>query len=159
MKSRTWMWTAVVSLLSALTGPSVLAAQNNSSPDHRHRHQQYRLIDIGTFGGPASELTTNNGVGAGALILNNRGTLTGSADTPVPDPFSPNCYAATCFVTHAFRWEDGVLTDLGALPGVNASQGTAINERGWIAGLLQTGDVDPITGGRLQIRSFGEAKR
>jgi probable HAF family extracellular repeat protein len=141
------MLTVVVYLLATLAVTNGLSAQNNPSPDHKHRQQQYRLIDIGTFGGPASELTTNNGNGAGALILNNRGTLTGSADTPVPDPFSPNCYAASCFVSHAFQWDDGVLIDLGALPGVNTSQGTAINERGWIAGLLQTGEVDPITGG------------
>src|SRR5262249_13675456 len=146
MKSRSGMWKIATLLLAALAMPAWTAAQDNPSPDHGHKHKKYRLIDIGTFGGPASELTTNNGNGAGALILNSSGTLTGSADTPVPDPFSPNCYSASCFVSHAFRWENGMLTDLGAVPGANTSQGTSINETGWIAGLLQTGNTDPITG-------------
>jgi probable HAF family extracellular repeat protein len=137
---------AALTILAALAVPLWTAAQDNPSPDNKKKLQKYKLFDLGTFGGPSSGLTTNNGNGAGALVLNSSGTLTGSADTPVPDPFSPNCYAASCYVSHAFRWEDGVLTDLGAIPGANTSQGTAINEKGWIAGLLQNGNTDPITG-------------
>jgi probable HAF family extracellular repeat protein len=146
MKSRTWMWMTVVYLFAALAMSAGMAAQDNPSQDHKPKHHQYKLIDMGTFGGPASELTTNNGVGAGAKILSNGGTLTGSADTPVPDPYSPLCFNASCFVSHAFQWEDGVRTDLGALPGVNSAQGTGVNERGWIAGESQYGMTDPILG-------------
>ena len=146
MKSRTWMWMTAVSLFAALAMPVGMAAQDNPSPDNKPKHKKYRLVDMGTFGGPASELTTNNGVGVGAKVLNDRGTLTGSADTPVPDPYSPNCFAASCFVTHAFRWEDGHRSDLGTLPGINSSQGTGVNELGWIAGFSQYGEIDPILG-------------
>ena len=147
MSTKTFGRITALTILAVLAIPMWTAAQDNPSPDNKPKHKKYKLVDLGTFGGPASELTTNNGNGAGALILNNRGTLTGSADTPVPDPFSPNCYLASCFVGHAFQWEDGVLTDLGAVPGANTSQGTAINEKGQIAGLLQNGNTDPITGG------------
>jgi hypothetical protein len=44
----------------------------------------------------------------------------GGADTSIPDPYFPNCLI-DCFVTHAFDWHNGVLTDLGALPGVDVS--------------------------------------
>jgi probable HAF family extracellular repeat protein len=147
MKSKRAVLLITLGILCALA--ALAAAQDNTSSDPKPKHQKYRLIDIGTFGGPASELTTNNGIGAGAKILNNRGALTGSADTPVPDPYFPNCFGFTgdCFVTHAFRWEDGIRTDLGALLGVNSSQGTAVNELGWIAGVSQNGEIDPILGG------------
>ena len=142
MKSHIRTWTiAALTILSLSAG---MAAQDNLSPNNKPKHQKYKLIDLGTFGGPASELTTNNGNGAGSLILSNQGTLTGSADTSVPDPYAPNCYVATCFISHAFRWDNGVLTDIGTVPGANTSQGTAINDRGWIAGLLQPGIYDPI---------------
>jgi len=41
---------------------------------------------------------------------------------------------------------DGVLIDLGALPGDNPSLASWVNARGWVAGLSQNGVVDPLTG-------------
>ena len=38
-------------------------------------------------------------------MINNAGTVVGEGDTSNPD------------VQHAFRWQKGVLTDLGVLPG------------------------------------------
>ena len=54
MKSRTWMWTTVVYLFAALAMPVGMAAQDNPSQDHKPKHHQYKLIDLGTFGGPTS---------------------------------------------------------------------------------------------------------
>jgi len=41
---------------------------------------------------------------------------------------------------HAFRYHDGVMTDLGFLPGGNRSEAWAINNPGDIVGLAHTGD-------------------
>jgi probable HAF family extracellular repeat protein len=107
-------------------GPQV--AQDNSPRQHSH----YRVMDVGTFGGPTS------GYNFGAVIINARGAVVGVADTSI---FDPNC---GCFVTHAFRWENGVTTDLGALPGGESSFAGGINSRGTIIGLANV--FDPMTG-------------
>jgi hypothetical protein len=52
MKSRTWIWTTAVYLFAALATPVWTAAQDNQSQGQKHRHHQYTLIDLGTFGGP-----------------------------------------------------------------------------------------------------------
>jgi hypothetical protein len=52
MKSSTWMWTTVVYLFAALAMPAGMAAQDSPSQNNKPKHHQYKLIDIGTFGGP-----------------------------------------------------------------------------------------------------------
>src|SRR6266566_3590842 len=113
MKPRTLTCITAITLFAALALPGELAAQ----------HTRYKLIDIGTFGGPASYFTSP-GIGPGSQVLSNRGMLAGKADTPIPDPNGPDpnsCAVPSCFDTHVFRWDKGVLTDLGALPGGNNS--------------------------------------
>lgn len=51
-----------------------------------------------------------------------------------------------CFALHAFKFQDGVLTNLDALPGGANSQAFWINAHGQIAGMSQTGAVDPLLG-------------
>ena len=116
--------------LVAVALPVQLAAQ----------HTRYKLIDIGTLGGPVSTITEFE-----QWLLNN-GTLTGIADTSIPDPYAPNCYDPECLVQRAFEWHDGILTDLGALPGGSSSNSNWINSRGWVAGASQNGLIDPLTG-------------
>src|SRR5262249_41360944 len=70
---------------------------------------RYKLIDLGTFGGPFSTL------GSSCSSVNNHGTAVGAAETAVPDPFAPNCFSPNCMVQHGFQWKGGLLTDLGAL--------------------------------------------
>src|SRR5207237_2515732 len=85
----------VITLFAALALPVQLAAQ----------HTRYKLIDIGTFGGPASYFT-DPGIGPGSQVLSNRGMLAGKADTSTPDSSSNNC-PPICFDTHVFRWDKG----------------------------------------------------
>ena len=143
MKFRTWMWTTVVCLLASPALTIGSAAQDNPTQNNRHRHHQYKLIDVGTLGGPASYYSAQ---GVPSLILSESGAVTGYGDTPDPDPYFPNCFDEDCYLAHAFRYQNGVLTDLGALPGVNNSAVSAINGRGWVAGFSENGIIDPVLG-------------
>ena len=49
------------------------------------RYPRYRLIDLGTFGGP------NAGVWGFAGTAENRGEVIAQLGTPFPDPYAPNC--------------------------------------------------------------------
>jgi hypothetical protein len=97
MKSRTLTCITAITLFAALTTPVRLAAQ----------HTRYKLVDLGTLGGPASY---QSGFGDGEQLLNDRGTAAGIASTSTPDPNAPNCNEPDCFVSHAFQWQKGVLT-------------------------------------------------
>lgn len=143
MKTAKLVCVALTTLFAALALPVELAAQ----------HTRYKLIDIGTLGGPSTGLQ-GNGVGTSQFI-NSAGTVVGSSDTSIPDPFAPNCNNPDCLVSHAFRWQKGVLTDLGALPGGNGSGANAINARGWIAGFSLTGEIDPASGFPEAMLCFG----
>jgi probable HAF family extracellular repeat protein len=146
MKPRTWMWMTAVSLFAALTIPVGMAAQDNASPDHKSKHQKYRLIDLGTFGGPVSQ---GPGEGNGGPIINSRGAVLAYAATTVPLPSNSNFFLCPFGnVNHALAWEDGRITDLGALPPSdnNCSIPQGINDRGDIAGQSENGEIDPLVG-------------
>ena len=67
-------------------------------------------------------------------MINNAGTVVGEGDTSNPD------------VQHAFRWQKGVLTDLGVLPGGHFSHPIRINDAGLSVGFSDNGVTDPLTG-------------
>lgn len=79
-----------------------------------------RAQDLGTLGGPYSA----------AMALNNLGQVVGKADTQTPHQ------------THAFLWQSGAITDLGALPDGMNSEATAINDQGDVVGCSQTADLN-----------------
>lgn len=104
------------------------------------QHTKYKLIDIPTLGGPAAWGQVD---GDGTTqFINSAGVVVGGADTSIPDPSCDGC-----FLGHGFQWQNGVLTDLGTLPGVNWSHATSVNARGWATGGSSTVEVDPLTGG------------
>ena len=109
------------------------------------QHSRYKLVDLGTFGGPSSQFYQYG------KNVNNRGAVVGGADTANPDPFAPNCIAPSCFVQHAFKWQNGVLSDLGTLPGGSHSFALWINNGGQTVGESQNGLIDPLTGAPAQI--------
>ena len=152
----------VLILLCALAIPMGLAAGDHA---HKSTHHHYKLIDMGTLGGPQSFFNTLGDsdafsflgfVGYGnSLVLNPNGTLIGFADTAALEPYPPFCWTNEdpCHVIHAFQWSNGVRTDLGTLPGGANSLALWINDKGWIAGTSNNGQLDPIVPGLPQIRA------
>jgi probable HAF family extracellular repeat protein len=132
MNSKTIVWLITIATFASLPDPIQLFGQ-----DPELKHHRYRLVDVATFGGPDSYFIFGVGV-------NGRGQATGAAATPTPDPFSPICIFFDCFVGHAFQWQDGVATDLGALPGTNNSGVGGMNSRGTVVGVSENGLVDPV---------------
>ena len=126
MKSSTVRCIAVIASLVTLATSSRLAAQQT----------RYKPIILDTFGGPQSFIANNGNTdvkGAYLRVITNDGTVTGTAETSMPDP-GGLCVTSDCFVAHAFRWRNGVMTDLGALPDNLSSSGTMISTNGLIAG-------------------------
>jgi probable HAF family extracellular repeat protein len=145
MKSRHLMLLAAITLFAALAMPLRFAAQDKKNHNQDHH---YKLIDLGTFGGPSAFLCndpTNDG--GPCPVLNNRGTVVSAAETSIPDPNYPNsCLFCDPFISHAFRWQDGKLTDLGALPGLNSSFANSISPKGLVVGFSENGAIDPLLG-------------
>jgi hypothetical protein len=133
MKSTTLKIVTGITLFAALAIPARLTAQASQRQEEKQEHTRYKLIDLGTFGGPHSYGSVN---GEGFQLLNDAGVVSSFADTSTPDPSFPAfCDNLDCFLSHAFRWKNGVLTDLGALPGMNSSAAGSINSRGsWNSG-------------------------
>ncbi|HWW16691.1 MAG TPA: hypothetical protein VN310_18670 [Candidatus Dormibacteraeota bacterium] len=136
MRSQYLIYTTALALFAALALPIGLGAQNKPE----HKNHSYQFVDLGTFGGPGSYVTPTS------VPINNAGVATGTADTTIPDPYAPFCFSPECLVTHTFHWQDGTLTDLGALPGTNGSIPNAINSSGTVAGISENGVIDLATG-------------
>jgi probable HAF family extracellular repeat protein len=132
-----------VTLFAALAIPTQLIAEEQSGmhlPQNHHTH--YRVVFIGTFGGPNSHFSIG-----GTRILNNDGSFVGWADDSLPDPFAPDgCWDGDCFVARAFLWENGEIADLGSLAPGFSSDVSWMSSSGLISGEAQTGEVDPNVG-------------
>ena len=134
----------IATTLLAMVGIHGSQAQETGKAQHHH----YKFFDLGTFGGQASYLS--NGFDG---ILNDHGTAVGWADTSTRDPYPAFCFNPDCFVSHAFQWRDGALTDLGTLPGGSSSQAFWISSNGLIAGISQNGEIDPLIPGLPEVRA------
>jgi hypothetical protein len=135
-------WVTALTLFVALALPVASSAQEPKEEKKEHHH--YKLVDIGTFGGPNSGLS-----GPSFQILNSREMFAAFANTATPNP-NASCFVpfnlADCFVEHAAVWHNGTLTDLGVLPGGANSQTVWISGNGLIAGFSENGLIDPLTG-------------
>jgi probable HAF family extracellular repeat protein len=148
MKSSRATWLAVV-LFTAIVNTVPLTAQTKT--DHKHHH--YQLIDMGTFGGPESYFPETIPFVSASGDLSSRGLAAGGSATSAST--TPTSNFLVCggisgtvpFVFHAFEWEDGVVTDLGALAGTNnCSVPGGINAKGDIVGTSENGEIDPLIG-------------
>jgi len=95
----------------------------------------WRLKDNSTIG--LGTLVVNNPYGfiydpgSSATAINVEGDVVGWSDALIFDADGNPSAAAT----HAFRWHNGVLTDLGALPGSAYSVANGINDKGEVVGV------------------------
>jgi probable HAF family extracellular repeat protein len=128
----------IITLTALAASKTWLVAQ-----EHNTKHHHYQLIDVGTLGGPLTGLSYPL---PGEVQLNRRGLVVGISETANPDPNTPNCITPDCDVAHAFQWQNGVLTDLGVLPGGDDSYAFSSNDRGEVVGMSENGLIDPFTG-------------
>ena len=145
MKSRFLVGLGAITCLAALTMPIRLAAQDQAEADHKHHH--YKLIDVGTLGGPQSSFAEAQ------RVLNNNGVFVGWADTAISG-YPEFCFnPGDGFYAHAFQRQDSVLTDLGTLPGGNSSQAVWVSANGLITGYSSNGQLDPLVFGFPEARA------
>jgi uncharacterized membrane protein len=129
-----------VSIVLFALGSLLSSAQDTVAPS-KPKHNRYRFIDLGTFGGPDSIIPF------GQRILMERGTVVGISETDMPDPFAPNPNSSPNFkVQNGFQWRNDRLIKLNGLYVNGASTAQAINERGTVVGDAQNGSIDPISG-------------
>jgi probable HAF family extracellular repeat protein len=147
MESRILRYISATVLFVVAATPVRMTAQE-IEPE-KPKHPRYRFVDLGTLGGPESYVNAAFALGSPNQI-NNRGTVVGAAATTVPTPPNKQICGGpdglVPFVFHAFAWQKGELTDLGALPGVECSEAVSINARGEIAGRSGNGVIDPLVG-------------
>ncbi len=132
-----------LTLFAALAVPARLAAQE---------HHHYKLIDMGTFGGSLSAI--NMAVDVNGRAVNISGVTVGFSATATSK--LPTSHPLICggddgfgsFITDAFRWQNGAVTDLQALPpvGTNCSNAYQVNSTGEIVGFSENGAFDPQIG-------------
>lgn len=134
MKKNRSAYIGAIALIAALTMGSEVSAQQ----------PRYKLIDMGTFGGPASGLNSGDHGSFSVSVVNNQGTLAGLAETSQADPFPTFCFTDDCYVAHALQWHAGVRTDLGALADGVSSQATWVSSSGLVAGVSENGAIDPL---------------
>jgi probable HAF family extracellular repeat protein len=139
MKSKTSKYFSAAFLCVALVLSLRLPAQEQTDDQgHQGEHRRFKLVEIGTFGGPNSYFTFIS------RPLSNNGKAAGMADTAAAVNL-PFCLV-DCFLTHAFLWKDGTITDLGALPGIGGSFVNDINAKGSVTGMSLNGGSDPVLG-------------
>jgi probable HAF family extracellular repeat protein len=81
------------------------------------------------------DLGTLNGGWSSATDINENGQIVGSSDAIAPNGNS---------TAHAFLYEDGVMRDLGVLPGFVGSYSQSINAKGQIVGQLVSNRSFPV---------------
>jgi len=158
MKDKLRVLGALALGLAAMAMPPMSPAQNTSTQNQTAQHHHYKLIQMGTFGGPTSSLDVPGGPPRFPFnrVINSAGAVLGSGDTPIPDPFG----FAGPLVNYAFRFQDGVQTNLGVLP-QNPIVGAQtpcfdcawsvfaywIADNGFVVGQASVGNaLDPLTG-------------
>lgn len=149
MKSKILIAVTTMLAVAALSVPILLAGQSQTT-----NFLHYKVIDMGTFGGSLSSINFATDINGRAV--NMQGMTVGFSATATPK--LPTSQPIICggddgfgsTITHAFRWQNGTVTDLQALPPAetNCSNAYQVNSSGEIAGFSENGQFDPITGAK-----------
>jgi probable HAF family extracellular repeat protein len=148
MKSRNFILVVTIAVVTVLSIPTGLAAQDATAPAKKADHHHYKLIDIGTLGGSSSCINEPlNFVPA----VNSRGNTVGTSATAALETSTSNPTAINCGggqnVFHGFEWRNGTVIDLGTLAGPDFnSDADSVNDRGVIEGVSENGLLDPAVG-------------
>jgi probable HAF family extracellular repeat protein len=118
--------TMVVSMTVTITAPEAWPTRTPKTPT-------LRIINLGAGPGSFSSAINNQGHVIGHIFTQELG-----------------------FSFHAFVWQDGVLTDLGPLPGKVTTNAVAINERGHITGFSNCDPLTPLDCARAFLWRRGE---
>ena len=158
MNTRISKWLAVFACTLFVLTVARTSAQEQQEKKKEHHH--YKVVDLGTLGGPNSFLSEEGDplypIGH---LLNRSGEVAAIADTSVADPFNPLCYGSDCLTIHVFRSITGVTKDLGVLP-QNSPTGPQtpcldctwsswaywISDNGMVAGESEDNTVDSLVG-------------
>jgi probable HAF family extracellular repeat protein len=107
-------------------------------------HHHYRVVDVGTFGGPNGDVLLPP---PAAQILSNTGIFVGTGETTEPDPFAPNCWRSPdCLVEEGLLYFAGRSFNIGSLRHGYSGGPISVNDFGVSVGFSQNGEIDPLTG-------------
>ena len=129
-----------IALFAGLMAATITVAQE-ATP--KARHHRYRVIDVGTFGGPNADTLVPP---PAAHILTNSGLFVGTAETKLVDPFAPNCVDADCLVQSGLLNVAGFSVNIGTLRHGYSGGPVSVNDFGVAVGFSQNGELDPLTG-------------
>ncbi|MGB8625077.1 MAG: hypothetical protein WCD03_02860 [Candidatus Cybelea sp.] len=117
---------------SQITGTSLL---KGDKVEHAALWKAYQPTDLGTLGGPNSEINFYN--------HGTRGQFVGFSEVSRTDPYAENyCGFGTSHICLGFSWQNGKMTSLPTLGGNNAAAND-VNNRGQIVGEAETSTKDP----------------
>jgi probable HAF family extracellular repeat protein len=134
-----------VLLASILAASNSVAVHAQDSTQHQPNmmHYRYRVVDVGTFGGPGADVLVPP---PAAQILTNSGIFVGAGYTNVPDRFAPNCFNGSCVVEEGLLNYAGYSINIGPLRSGFSALPVAVNDFGVAVGFGQNGEIDPLTG-------------